>query len=85
MKQIQFQNIYLKLKTAESKIAYTKQRNCCVSLITKGKKEYYGNQDVKDVKDNKKSFSDKKNAFSDKSKSRKTIALVKTKRLNLTK
>lgn len=63
IKQIQFQNIYLKLRTAESKIAYIKQRKYCISLIRKGKREYYGNQDKKNVTDNKKSFSDKKSYF----------------------
>lgn len=63
IKQTQFQNIYLKLRTAESKIAYTKQRKCCISLTRKGKRGYYDNQDEKDVTDNEKSFSDKKSYF----------------------
>ena len=44
MKQIQLQNIYLKLRPTESKTAYTKQQNYCVTLINKGKKEYYGSE-----------------------------------------
>ena len=54
MKRTQLQNIYLKLRAMQSKLAYTKQRNYCVTLIRKGKKEYYGNLDVKDITDNKK-------------------------------
>ena len=53
MKQTQLRNIYLKLQTIESKLAYTWQRNYCVTLIRKGKKEYYGSIDVKDIMDNK--------------------------------
>ena len=53
MKRTQLRNIYLKLRTIESKLAYTKQRNYYVTLIGKGKKEYYGSIDGKDIMDNK--------------------------------
>ena len=32
---------------------YTKQRNICVSLLRKSKKQYFNNIDVKNVTDNK--------------------------------
>ena len=54
MKRTRPRNIYLKLRIIESKLAYTKQRNYCVTLIRKGKKKYYGSLDVKDITDNKK-------------------------------
>ena len=77
MKRARFRNIYLKLRTIESKLAYAKQRNYCVTLIRKGKKkEYYGSLDVMDIKDNKKFWKTVKPLFSDKSKSRITITLV---------
>ena len=76
MKQTQLRNIYLKLRTIESKLAYTKQRNYCVTLIRKGKKEYYGNLDVKAITDNKKFWKTVKPLFSDKSKSKRTITLA---------
>ena len=76
MKQTQLRNIYLKLRTISSKLAYTKQRNYCVTIIRKSKKEYYGRLDVKDIADNKKFWKTVKPLFSDKSKSRRTKTLV---------
>ena len=38
IKQTQLQNIYMKIRTTESNVAYTKQRFYCVTLITKRKK-----------------------------------------------
>ena len=35
---------------------YIKQRNKCVSLLKKAKKEYYQNLDEKNVKDNIRNF-----------------------------
>ena len=66
----------MKLQTIESKLAYTKQRNYFVTLIRKGKKEYYVSLDVKDITDNKEFWKTVKPLFSDKSKSRRTITLV---------
>ena len=66
----------MKLRTIESKLAYTKQRNYFVTLIRKGKKEYYGSLGVKDITDNKEFWKTVKPLFSDKSKSRRTITLV---------
>ena len=47
-----------------------KQRNYCV--IRKGKKEYCGGLDLKDITDNKKFWKTVKPLFSDKSESRRT-------------
>ena len=58
------------------KMVYTKQWNYWVSLIRKGKKEYYDSLHVKDITDNKKFWKTVKPLFSDKSKSRRTITLV---------
>ena len=76
MKLTQLQNIYLKLRTIESKLANTKQRNYCITLSRKYKKDYYGTLDVKDITDNKKFWKTVKPLFSDKSKSGKTVILV---------
>ena len=54
IKQAQLPNIFLKIQTIESKLAYTKQQNYCVTLTRRSKKEYYGKLDVKSVMDNKK-------------------------------
>ena len=76
MKRTQLRNTYLKLRTIESKLAYTKQRNYCVTLTRKGKKEYYDSLDVKDITDNKTFWKTVKPLFSDKSKCRRAITLV---------
>ena len=54
IKRTQLPNIFLKIQTIESKLAYTKQQNYCVTLIRRSKKEYYDKLDVKSVMDNKK-------------------------------
>ena len=46
-------NIFLQNKSEENKIRYTKQRNFCVSLLRKTKKQYYQNLNEKAVADNK--------------------------------
>ena len=48
-----FRNKYLGNKTDENKRKYTRQRNYCVSLLRKTKREYYSNLDVKNITDNK--------------------------------
>ena len=42
------------LRTNENKLAHTKQRNYCVTLIRKGKKKYYESLDVMNITDNEK-------------------------------
>ena len=76
VKQVQLRKMCLKLRTIESKLAYSKQRNYCVTLIRKGKKEYCCSLDVQDITDNKNFWKTVKSLFSDKSKSRRTITLV---------
>ena len=44
---------FLKNRTEENKIGYTKQRNKWVSLLRSAKKKYYGNLDEKKVINNK--------------------------------
>ena len=64
------------LRTNKNKLAHTKQRNYCVTLIRKGKKKYYESLDVMNITDNKKFWKIVKLLFSDKSKCRRAIALV---------
>ena len=42
---------FLKSRSESDKKAYNKQRNKCVSLLSKTKKAYYSNLNVKDVVD----------------------------------
>ena len=43
----------LKEKTKESKTAYKKQRNICVNLLRKAKRDYFANLDTKIMKGNR--------------------------------
>ena len=53
MHRTRIYNKYLRNKTDKSKRKYTKQRNYCVSLLRKSKREYDVNLDVKNITDNK--------------------------------
>ena len=53
MTRTKLRNISLQNKSEENKIRYTKQRNFCVSLFRKTKKQYYQNLNEKTVADNK--------------------------------
>ena len=53
MKRTKLRNKSLKERTDESKKRYTSQRNYCVSLLKKTKKNYYNSLNEKDASDNK--------------------------------
>ena len=46
-------NKFLKERTDESKKRYNSQRNYCISLLKKTKKDYYNSLNEKNVSDNK--------------------------------
>ena len=69
MKRSRLRNLYLKKKTETTRLAYIKQRNYCVSLLRKTKKDHYANLDEKDVADNKQFWRIIKPLLSDKVKS----------------
>ena len=54
MKRARLRYNFLRKKTEETRKLFVKQRNKCVSLLKKAKKEYYQNLDEKNVIDNKK-------------------------------
>ena len=60
----------------QNRLSYVKQRNYCVSLLRKTKKDYYANLNVKDIVDNKQFWRTVKPLFSDKTKSNEKITLV---------
>ena len=66
MKRTKLRNKFLKESTDESKKRYTIQRNYCVSLLKKTKKNYYHSLDEKDVSDNKTFWKTVKPFLSDK-------------------
>ena len=69
-------NKYLKEKSADSKIAYAKQRNYCVNLLCRTKKKYFANINISSVTDNKKFWETVKRLFSDKISHKETINLA---------
>ena len=66
MHRTRFRNKYLRNKTDENKRKSKKQRNYCVSLLRKTKREYYSNLDVKNITDNKTFWKTVKRLLSDK-------------------
>ena len=55
MERTCLRNTFLKNRTVANKLAYTKQKNFCVSLLRrKVKREYIANLNVKDISDNRK-------------------------------
>ena len=69
-------NRFLRTRCIGDKAAYNKQRNYCVSLIRKAKKQYYTNLDHRKVADNKSFWKYIKPLFSDKSSNSNKIKLV---------
>ena len=76
MHRTRFHNKYLRIKTDESKKKYTTQRNYCVSLLRKSKREYYSGLDVKNITDNKTFWKIVKLFVSDKLLSTQKITLI---------
>ena len=67
MNQSQLKNKFLKTRSNEDKKAYNTQRNYCLTLVTKAKKDYYNNLDHENVTDNKTFWKSIKPLFSEKS------------------
>ena len=57
IRRTKLRNIFLRNRSCENKINFNKQRNCCISLLTKAKIDHYGNLDTKILYDNKRSWS----------------------------
>ena len=70
-------NKYLKEKSADSKIAYDKQRNYCVNLPRRTRKNYFANINISSITGNKKFWKTVKPLFSDKISHKETINLVR--------
>ena len=76
MLRSKFINIFLKNRTEENKRNYSKQRNLCVALSRKSKREYFGNLNEKKVCDNKKFWSVAKPLLSNNVVSNEKITLI---------
>ena len=81
MKSSRLRNNFLQKKTEETHKLYVRQRNRCVSLLKKAKKESYQNLDEKNVIDNKKFWKTVKPLLSDKSVSREKINLTENEKM----
>ena len=76
MTRSRLRNKFLKNPNVTNKELYNKQRNYCVNLLRKTKKEYYKNLDLTLIKDNKSFWENMKPLFSDKNKTRRKITLI---------
>ena len=81
MQRTHLRNKLLKNPTNQYRLSYSKQRNSCLSLLKKEKKEYLANLNKKDITDNRKFWYTVKPFLSDKIKSRKIIILANNKRI----
>ena len=69
-------NKYLKEETADSKIAYDKQKNYCDNLLRRTRKNYFANIKISSITDNKKFWKTAILLFLDKISHKETISLV---------
>ena len=76
MKGIRLWSQFLKNRTDENKIKYSKQRNYCISLLRKTRTQYYSNLDEKSVTDKKMFWETVKLFLSHKIISKEKIALI---------
>ena len=77
MHRSKLKNLYNKNPTVLNNINYKRQRNFCVNLLSREKKKYYNNLDLKIFSDNKKFWKNIKPLFSNKQNNlRKNIILV---------
>ena len=81
MNRSRLPNRYLKLRTSESKMTYTKQRNYTVNFLRKEKKIYYNNLDLKNITDNKLFWRNVKALLSDKISESSKITLMNNNRI----
>ena len=76
MKRSKLRNRFLKEKSETSRKAYNIQRNYCVNLLRKSKREYFANIKINNIAHNKKFRQTVKPLFSDKINHRETINLI---------
>ena len=76
MKRSRLRNKFLRDRTETSRKEYKKQRNFCVDLLKKAKKDHFENPDVNYVLDNRKFWQNVKPLFSNKVKTKTTIKLI---------
>ena len=68
--------IFLKEKSLESKKAYNEQRNICVKMVKKTKKEHFQNISLSEITDNKKFWKTVSPLFGNKVKTNQKFNLI---------
>ena len=76
MHRTRLRNNFLRNRSDENKRKYSKQRNYCVSLLRKTKKNYYSNLNEKKTRDKKTFWKTVKSFLSDKTPSDEKITLI---------
>ena len=76
MKRSQLKNRYNKNLNYENWYLYKKQRNFCVNLLRKTKRNYFKNVRMQDIRDNKKFWKTIRPYFSDKGYNQTKITIV---------
>ena len=79
MKRSRLRNKFLNTKSDIDRKAYNKQRNLCVSLIRREKKNLFNNISTPDITDNKTFWKTAKPLFTDKIQTKLKIKLVEKK------
>ena len=81
MHRSRLKNVFNKNRTPKTWDSYKKQRNFCVNLLRKTKKEYFENINVKDINDNKKFWKTIKPFFSNKGLNTNKLMLIENNNL----
>ena len=81
MDRSRLRNKFLRDRSNANKVAYNRQRNYCVSLFRKEKRNFFENLDTKKITDNKEFWRTVKPFFADKAKSNDRITLVKDEKI----
>ena len=79
IKRSKLRNWFLKEKSEASRKACNIQRNYCVNLLKKTKREYFANIKINNIADNKNFWQTVKPLFFDKTKHRESINLIDNK------
>ena len=79
MKRLRLRNMFLKTKYDIDRKAYNKQRNLCVSLIRREKKNFFNNINTRDITNNKTFWKTVKPLFTDKIQTKSKITLIEKK------
>ena len=81
MKRSRLRNKFLSTKSNIHRKVYNKQRNYVVSLLRKGKKDFYGNPDISRMTDNRAFWKTVKPKISDKVKTRSKFTLAEDEKI----